>query len=87
MSDPLNTRDMLWRRNWQVTDDYTCALFPIGEIEDWQHLFFSSQFRCWNYLQSTWPNGNNLGQIIFAAKDDFGKPFFLEVAGMCCWHI
>jgi hypothetical protein len=43
-SDRLNTRDMLRRRNWNVTNDLHCVLCPTHSNEDWLHLFFHCNF-------------------------------------------
>jgi hypothetical protein len=44
LSDRLNTRDMLQRRHWRVTNDTHCVLFPIRSYEDRIHLFFQCNF-------------------------------------------
>jgi hypothetical protein len=53
LSDRINTRDMLLRRHWRVTEDNHCELCPIRSYEDRIHLFFECNFsrRIWNYLQ------------------------------------
>jgi hypothetical protein len=53
LSDRLNTRDMIRRRHWNVTDVFHCVLCPSHLTEDWTHLFFKCTFsiRIWNYLQ------------------------------------
>jgi hypothetical protein len=38
--DRLNTRDMLQRRHWKVTEDTHCVLCPTRAQEDRMHLFF-----------------------------------------------
>jgi hypothetical protein len=50
--DRLNTRDLLQRRHWNVTDVYHCELFPLRVHEDGIHMFFECNFnvRVWNYL-------------------------------------
>jgi hypothetical protein len=39
LHDIINTREMLIRRNWKVTDDHACVLCPSKSLEDWSHLF------------------------------------------------
>jgi hypothetical protein len=53
LSDRLNTRDLLKRRHWRVTEDEHCVLCPGRRYEDRIHLFFECNFssRIWNYLQ------------------------------------
>jgi hypothetical protein len=53
LSDRLNTRDLLKRRHWKVTEDEHCVLCPGRIFEDRIHLFFECTFssRIWNYLQ------------------------------------
>jgi hypothetical protein len=40
LHDKTNTKDMLLRRKWHVTDNHNCILCQAGEYEDWRHLFF-----------------------------------------------
>ena len=89
ISDRLNTRDLLIRRNWKVTDDKHCVLCPLRAYEDRFHLFFNCNFsiRIWNYLQINWVGGSDIQSTVAAAKRDFGKPFFMEVMILACWHI
>ncbi|KAK1594285.1 hypothetical protein QYE76_027246, partial [Lolium multiflorum] len=56
LSDRLNTRDLLQRRNWNVTDDKHCELCLLKAYEDRVHLFFECNFsaRIWTYLQIDW---------------------------------
>jgi hypothetical protein len=42
ISDSLNTRDMLKRRHWNVTEDTHCVLCFARAYEDRMHLFFSA---------------------------------------------
>jgi hypothetical protein len=52
ISDRLNTRDMLRRRHWNVSNDLACVLCPTHWTEDWKHLFFYCNFsrRIWNHI-------------------------------------
>ncbi|PNT77370.1 hypothetical protein BRADI_1g61725v3 [Brachypodium distachyon] len=70
-------------------DVYSRALYAHGDLETWHHLFFTCQFssRCWNYLQIHWPAIANLEDEPPAMRRDFGRPFFVEVAIICCWNI
>lgn len=100
-SDRLNTRDMLRRRHWNVTDVFHCACFfflenvfhcvlcPTRCTEDWMHLFFGCNFsiRIWNYLQIHWQQGNSIEQSFMLTKQQFGHPFFTEVVILAAWHI
>ena len=89
VSDRLNTRDMLRRRHWNVTDVFHCVLCPSHITEDWLHLFFHCTFsvRIWNYLQIQWEDGNSFQQVFQQARQRFQKPFFSEVVILACWHI
>jgi predicted transposase YbfD/YdcC len=53
LKDRLNTRDLLQRRHWKVTEEVHCVLCSIHAYEDRVHLFFEciSSQRVWNYLQ------------------------------------
>jgi hypothetical protein len=44
LSDRVNTRDLLQRRHWHVTDDTHYELCPGHLYEDRAHLFFECQF-------------------------------------------
>lgn len=60
LRDSLNTRDILQRRHWKVSDDSNCVLCPLRTHEDRVHLFFECNFssRVWNYLQINWNGGH-----------------------------
>jgi hypothetical protein len=70
ISDRLNTKDMIQRRHWKVTEVYHCSLCPTGIREDWMHLFFDCQFsrRIWAYLQVDWSVGQTIEEKFFHAK-------------------
>jgi hypothetical protein len=89
INDRLNTRDMLRRRQCNVTNVYDCVLCPTYAVEDWMHLFFYCNFsqRVWNYLQISWGIGPTMESILFQARRDFEKPFFFEIVILACWHI
>jgi hypothetical protein len=89
LNDRLNTRDLLIRRNWKVTEDKHCVLCPIRAYEDRLHLFFECNFsrRIWTYLQIDWSRGSDIQSYVANARKDFGKPFFMEVMILACWHI
>ena len=89
VSDRLNTRDMLQRRHWNVTDIFHCPLCTSGLTEDWKHLFFTCLFsaRIWTYLQVDWVHGNSFEQVFFMAKRSFRQPFFTEVVILAAWNI
>lgn len=89
LSDRLNTKDMLQRRHWQVTNDYNCLLCSARIHEDRDHLFFNCNFsiRIWNYLQIIWGTGCCMAQSAEYARRIFKHSFFTEVASLACWHI
>jgi hypothetical protein len=73
LNDRLNTRDLLIRRNWKVTEDKHCVLCPIRAYEDRLHLFFECNFsrRIWNYLQIDWSRGSDIQSYVATARKDF----------------
>jgi hypothetical protein len=89
VSDRLNTKDMLRRRNWNIADNSFCVLCPTHITEDWMHLFFHCNFsaRIWHYLQIEWEPGPTLEVIVQDAMRKFSKPFFSEVVIIALWHI
>ena len=86
VSDRLNTRDMLRRRNWNVTSDLDCVLCPTHSTEDWIHLFFDCNFshRIWIYLQIEWEPADTLEEIFISARRKFNKPFFHGGGALGC---
>jgi hypothetical protein len=90
LSDRLNTKDLLKRRHWNVTEDYTCVLCHSHAYEDRVHLFFECKFstRAWNYQQIEWSATEvDMQRILGHAKKHFGLPFFMEVLITACWNI
>jgi hypothetical protein len=89
ISDRLNTKDMIKRRHWNVTDEYHCILCSSHTYEDRIHLFFECVFsiRIWNYLQIDWSVGDTIEEKFIHARKEFGKPFFTEVVILALWHI
>ena len=81
VSDRLNTRDMFRRRHWNVTGDFNCVLCPLGDTEDWMHLFFQCNFsvRIWSYLQIQWEPAGTFEQIFILTKTKLCAPLFTEV--------
>jgi hypothetical protein len=89
LSDRLNTRDLLQRRNWHVSDDKHCELCPLRAYEDRVHLFFECNFsaRIWTYLQIDWQPLGDIQSIVHHARRNFRQPFFMEVLITACWNI
>jgi hypothetical protein len=89
LNDRVNTRDMLIRTHWNVTNDNHCVLCPSRSYEDRLHLFFNCNFsqRVWIYLQIDWSQAQDIQAAAFAARKDFGKPFFMEVVIIALWNI
>jgi hypothetical protein len=89
LKDRLNTKDLLQRRHWHVTEDFNCVLCALGSHEDRIHLFFECNFsrRIWAYLQVEWIPHDDLQFIMQAARSSFGKPFFMEVVILACRNI
>jgi hypothetical protein len=89
LSDRLNTRDLLQRRHWKVTEDVHCELCPAHLYEDRIHLFFECNFsrRVWNYLQVDWIQHHDMQTIVSAAHVSFAKPIFMEVIMVACRNI
>jgi hypothetical protein len=81
ISDRLSTKDMIKRRNWNVTAEHHCVLCPSHIYEDWMHLFFDCVFstRVWSYLHIDWSVGMAIEDKFIYARKDFGKPFFIDI--------
>jgi hypothetical protein len=89
LSDRLNTKDMIQRRHWNVTSDYTCFLCSRSCHEDRDHLFFNCLFssRIWNYLQIEWGYSGQITLMAENARRRFRWPFFTEVVALACRNI
>jgi hypothetical protein len=89
LRDRHNTKDLIHRRHWNVTDENHCVLCTLRAHEDRIHLFFECNFsqHIWNYLQIEWAGNDDLQSSISAARRSFGKPFFMEVVIMACRQI
>lgn len=87
--DRLNTEVMLMRRHWKFDNGPQCVLCPRRVLEDQVCLFFQCNFsaRIWNYLQITWPMGQDMMDIAVQAMKEFDKPFFAEVVFLAWWNI
>ena len=88
LHDRINTKDMLLRRNWHVTDTHVCILCAAQIHDDWRHLFFNCVFssRIWNFLQIPWSPGNTAETLRYAKKH-FAGPCFTEIVILACWGI
>jgi hypothetical protein len=88
LHDRINTKDMILRRHWKVTQNHNCVLCQERVIEDWRHLFFNCNFstRIWNYLQIPWIPGNTFASLS-TAKRSFKGPCFTEIVIISCWCI
>jgi hypothetical protein len=90
--DRLNTKDLLKRRHWHVTDIYHYELCPLHIHEDRIHLFFECNFSvsvsvC-SYLQISWNSNDNIQAVVLQARKTFDKPYFMEVlVTTACWNI
>jgi hypothetical protein len=88
LHDRINTKGMILRRHWKVTDNNDCVLCSAHVMEDWRHLFFNCMFstRIWNYLQIPWNPGDTVSSLL-AAKSSFKGPCFFEIVIISCWCI
>jgi hypothetical protein len=88
LHDRINTKDMLLRRRWNVTNNHDCVLCCSGQFEDWRHLFVNCMFsiRVWNYLHSPWHPGSTYESLL-AARKSFKGPCFTEIGILACWTI
>jgi hypothetical protein len=81
ISDRLNTKDMIKRRHWNVTDEYHCILCSSHTYEDRIHLFFECVFsiRIWNYLQIDWSVGDTIEENSYMQERSLGNLFSLRL--------
>jgi hypothetical protein len=70
LRDRLNTRDLLQRRHWKVTDDTHCELCPARIYEDRVNLSFDCNFsrRVWTYLLIERPDSDDIQVLVSEAK-------------------
>jgi hypothetical protein len=88
-NDHLNTKDMLLRKNFTLNDNGLCRLCDAGLVETRDHLFWNCNFsrQCWQSVNIMINDSLDLPQMITAARDNFGKPFFFEAFAVACWNI
>jgi hypothetical protein len=89
LMDRLNTKSMLKRRNMLAEEEVNCIMCNLGEEEDIDHLFFSCPFaqQCWQKLNVTWDNTQNLATRVSAARSQYPGPFFMEISLIASWEI
>ncbi|PNT71566.1 hypothetical protein BRADI_2g31535v3 [Brachypodium distachyon] len=73
----------------EIDGEEHCVLCPTCQLEDRKHLFFGCNLSAciWRFLQVDWDDGPSMDVIVRRAASSFGKPFFLEVVLVACWHI
>jgi hypothetical protein len=81
LSDRINTRNMLRRRNFILNSGYNCLLCDTPPEETIEHIFFHCPFsqECWSALNIIWPFGGTRLQIIEHGKTQWRDPLFMEV--------
>jgi hypothetical protein len=89
LSDRINTRNMLRRRNFTLNTGYNCLLCDNPPEEMVEHLFFHCPFsqECWSRLHINWPLEHNRLQIIEHGKTQWKDPLFMEVFLIGAWNI
>lgn len=85
--DRLNTRDILKRKNRQLSS-YNCAFCNSTE-ETCFHLFFSCQIStlCWNAINIHWDLNLPPLDMMCAARNAFNSSIFRELVITACWII
>ena len=89
LHDRLNTRDMLWRRHYNIGDDFACLLCGHNTDETLEHMIFTCPFskRCWAKLHIDWPDFQNRLTALQEAQTNWPHPFFIEVFLTAAWSL
>ena len=89
LSDRLNTRNMLKRRQYNIADNNDCILCGLPIEETVQYLFFNCSFSssCRPTLHIAWQPGGSRLEKIASAKDSWTQPLFKEIFLVAAWSI
>jgi hypothetical protein len=89
LSDIINTRNMIKRRNFILNSGYSCPICDTPPEETVEHLFFHCPFseECWSNLNLNWPMIGTRLQIIEQGKAQRKDPLFMEVFIVTAWSI
>jgi hypothetical protein len=81
LSDRLNTRNMLRRRNICLNTGFSCMLCHNPPEETVEHLIFHCSFakQCWDCLDCVWGQTGDRLQLITQGKKNWKKSMFMEI--------
>jgi hypothetical protein len=85
----LNTRNMLKRRQFQLSSGYQCLLCQNPPEETIEHLLFLCDFSktCWQALGMHWADLDDRLQIIEDGMARWNGPLFMEIFLLASWNI
>lgn len=85
--DKIKTRNLLRRRKKVLQDGYHCVMCHEGTEETAEYLFVhcTSAACRWFSIDIVWDGRSNIHQNLYMAKDNFCKPFFMEIFLIGAW--
>jgi hypothetical protein len=88
LSDRLNTRELLKRKNMDL-QDYTCVLCSTNSEESLLYLFFDCPFSkwCWRMLSIHWNTSLTPQDTLIRGHRQFNCRIFREVIMVAGWTI
>lgn len=87
--DRLNTKNMLWRRHFNVQPNSLCVLCLAREEETIDHLLFNCEFaqKCWDKLSIDWVMEADIHSRFLRTKQQAGLPLFTEIFLIAAWEL
>ncbi|XP_073367668.1 uncharacterized protein [Aegilops tauschii subsp. strangulata] len=89
LSDRLNTRNMLKRRHYNISNNLDCLLCGQHVEETVEHLFFHCTFStaCWNKLNVLCPSQGNRLELMTHLKTLNPRKMIMEVFLVAAWSL
>jgi hypothetical protein len=89
LSDRLNTRNMLRRRNLILRSGYQCLMCTHPPEETLEHMLFFCPFSmsCWSTINMLWTIQGDRLEIIKQGKITWNKKLFMEIFMLGAWNI
>ena len=91
LSDRLNTRNMLRKRQFNVGNTFDCSMCAADTEETVERLFFGCAFShsCWNCLSFPILYNSNEDRLhlLAHAKERWKRKLFMEIFAIAAWNI
>ena len=91
LSGRLNTRNMLRRRQFNISNTFDCSMCAANREETVEHLFFGCAFSqsCWNCLNFpiSYTSNENRLHLLSHSREKWKKKLFMDVFAIASWNI